>query len=242
MAQRMFNLSKWSHLKEGWTLYYENPKPRLVVLEVNCPAETCFWVLQDPRDVENSRERVEDRIAGRTPSPGADAAAVDEDNPPSDDGRAVTFLGRCIGRDRLEFHVDGAFSLMSTGSSASVYTADSQDVTTRIVAPVIFTKIANRRARNPHLEMIEYQAKLNLERRMQQLEVEVERRLTDRVNKYADSTALKRVADKFVAREPEPESEGAPEAPAGDSGADEAKGGGGKKAREKRATAALGDD
>ena len=89
------------------------------------------------------------------------------------------------GRDSVEFTVGGDFTLFASGGDALVYTIDGQEVHNVDIAPVIFTRIASRKVRNPNLEMMEYQMKLNLQRRMEQLELEAAARLKDTVNRYA---------------------------------------------------------
>lgn len=152
MNQRVFNLSKWSLLEEGAMLEYKNPRRRTVIVDVNCPAECAFYVMQSKRDVEDNPEKVKDRRFGRRTL--AEGAA---DPNPSE----MTFLGLAKGRDRFEFAVDGAFALTVEGSSAYVYTADSQDIATRIVDPVIFTRLANRKVKNPDLQRIENAMRIN---------------------------------------------------------------------------------
>lgn len=181
MNQRLHNLNKWVFLPEGQSLEFRNGRQRTVILEVNTPEDVWFYVLQDDDDVDGNPERLRDEEAGR-PIPRRHDVSVSSAD---DDGRAVTFLARVRGRDRLEFAVDGAFGLLAEGGGAYIYTIDSQDVSTKIVAPVIFTRIADRKQRNPHLEMMEYQMKLNIQRRLAAMEAESERRLKALEERYA---------------------------------------------------------
>lgn len=177
MNQRVFNLAKWRFMRDGSAMTFSNTKRRTVILDVNAPDEVRFYVVQDPEAVRNNPERLSDQEAGRESS-GDDA----------DDKQDLTFVGLVKGRDRLEFAVDGAFDLVVEGGGAYVYSADGQDIATRIVAPLIFTRIANRRARNPHLELIQYQMRLNMERMQDQLAEELERRekaFAERLETYA---------------------------------------------------------
>lgn len=187
MAQRLFSLSKWTLLEEGKAIHYINPRGRPVAIEVNSPDEVAFYVIQNLEDVAENPALLADKAAGRV--------AADEDRlgvlrsslfenaevPTSakDDGKAVTFLALVKGRDRLEFSVDGAFDLMVEGGNANVYTVDSADVATRIVAPIIFTRVANRRVRNPELEWMMYQQRRNQEDMLAAMSAEMERRLSD---------------------------------------------------------------
>lgn len=187
MNQRVHNLAKWTWVPEGQTLYFNNPKRRTVRLDVNCPGDVCFYVLQSAEDIAENPEREVDEAAGRKPFREGNFALP---NPERD--REVTFLALVRGRDLLEFAVDGAFGLTPEGGGASIYTADSQDIATYVTAPVILTKIANRRQRNPHLEMIEYQMRLNQQRFLAQLEAESARRI-EAVEKRLESYAGQRV-------------------------------------------------
>lgn len=179
MNQRVHNLSKWRFVPEGQLVRYGLDKARTVVLEVNCPSEVAFYVIQDRSAVLNDPERLSDEAAGRL--------RPDTVGPqPDGDNRLISFVGLCKGRDRLEFAVDGAFDLVVEGGPAYVFSADGLDIATEITAPVIFTRIANRRQRNPHLEMMEYQMRLNQERMIAELEAEQARRL-DALEKRLES-------------------------------------------------------
>lgn len=185
MNQRVHNLSKWRFLKEGDSLHFPKNKPRIVILEVNCPGEVCFYVDQDAEAIRRNERRLEDEAAGREVLP----------------IEPLSFLGVAKGRERFEFAVDGPFSLLVEGGSAYIYTADGQDVATRVVAPVIYTRIANRRQRNPHLELIEYQMKLNTERMVRQLEAESARRieaLEHKLERYLPNRDQKATPDDFA--------------------------------------------
>lgn len=147
MSQRIHNLSKWVRLGEGKGLSFAKAKRRTVVLDVNCPSQVAFYVLHD--GVVEGME----------------------------DGEGPLFLGVAEGRDTFEFGVDGGFTLLAEGGEAYVYTADGQQIETRIVSPVVFTRIANRRQRNPQLELMQYRMRLNQDARMKALEAEAERRV-----------------------------------------------------------------
>lgn len=219
MNQRVHNLTKWRFLPEGRSLHYAGDKPRTVIIDVNCPGEVCFYVRQDRDAVLNDEEIVRDEAAGRARP---DNVGLD----PSDD--ELVFIGLVKGRDRLEFAVSGAFDLLVEGGSAYVYSAEGQDIATRVVAPVIFTRIANRRQRNPHLEMMEYQMRLNVQRMRAELEEETERRvgaLERKVESYAPERDI-RAPPERVGRPPgwdagaerEPEDATAPNSDVADEG------------------------
>lgn len=258
MPQRIFNLSKWKLLPEGQGLFFDNQKVRNVAVDVNCPHEVAFYVLEQLADREYDPERLDDLEAGRDVGPiVVDAAPLTRrqgDSPsgkkaaaeaPVSDGRAVTFLGLAKGRDRFEFGVSGAFELVVVGGPAYVYTVDSADLATRVVAPVIFTRIANRRQRNPQLEMMEYQMRLNQNRMYAELEQESARRM-QAMEKRLESYATERHQGTPLApaRAVEPAQGGGgtpPDAPAGKDGADESESGAGKPAAKGGKAPAVAD-
>ena len=84
------------------------------------------------------------------------------------DGGEVFFLALVEGRDTLEFSSSGAFQLTVEGSDCMIYTADGDDISMQAVDDVSFTKIVERRRRNPELEAIAATMSRNLERRMEQ--------------------------------------------------------------------------
>lgn len=186
MRSRLHNLSKWQYLPEGDALHYANDRRRTVILEVNSPGEVCYYVLQPSDQVSENPEWKDDEAAGRARADRRTRPVVDADG--ESPGGVLQFVGVCKGRGTIEFAVDGAFDLVAEGGGAYVYSNDGLQVETRVIAPVIFTRIANRRQRNPHLEMIEFQMRLNQERFLQELEAEQSRRLEAlerRVERYA---------------------------------------------------------
>lgn len=187
MSQRMFSLSKWTLLEEGMAIHYLNPRGRPVAVEVNSPSEVAFYVIQSRDDIEENPAFIADKAAGRLRADedrlGTVRAALgtipDKAKISGDAGRAVTFLALVKGRDRLEFSVDGEFDLMVEGGSCNIYTVDSADVATRIIDPVIFTRVANRRVRNPELEWMMFQQRRNQEALMASMTRETERRFAE---------------------------------------------------------------
>lgn len=167
--------------------------------------------------------------------------SVDDDDKPV---MREQFLARIEGFDRLEFTVPGDFKLYVEGSDIMYNCVDGDLVYNVVVAPVIFTRIANRKARNPNLEMMEYNMRLNLERRMKTLEEEALQRLHEKVNRYAPQRNI-RTPPGRVGGEPSVEGEtgegGEPSGKAaGEAAADGGKGGKSKAA--KQAAAATADD
>ncbi|WCK74270.1 hypothetical protein G6L96_025725 (plasmid) [Agrobacterium tumefaciens] len=92
------------------------------------------------------------------------------------------------GVDTVEFSVAGTFRVYAEeGSGAVLYqSADLEPTYAEVVDPVIFTKIANRRHRNPELEEMMFRMNQNLERRLQQqageLQAAFERRVREEEN------------------------------------------------------------
>lgn len=76
------------------------------------------------------------------------------------------FLALVEGRDSIEFYVNGAFSIASSGSDCYIYTVDGQGVTFEKLDAASFAVVRERRARNPELEYIARRMQENLERRL----------------------------------------------------------------------------
>lgn len=227
MAQRLHNLSKWERLESA--LVFENPEPRIVKIDVNCPVETEFWVERTSETVLSDIERQIDVEANRDVKPAL----------------TRTFLGLAKGRDQFEFYVEGAFTLKAT-EDCWYFTIDSVRIATEIIAPVIFTRVANRRQRNPHLEMMEFQMNRNLNRRLEAMQSETDRRiaaLAEGVERHAPQRDIKAPAS-LVGREEQRPEQGEPEpAPLdADGGQDEGKGGAGVKTAPKPGKTAAADN
>lgn len=239
MAQRLFNLAKWTLMRHGQSIYFDNAKPREVKIDVNCPEERAFYVAQDLADMEANPEKVEDHRAGREVEIMGDPKSADA--PVAGKGRAVTFLGLARGRDRFEFTVDGAFELMAVGGECYVFSADSQRIEARNETPEIFTRLANRRQRNPHMEMMQFQVRRNMERFALQVQTEADRRM------QALERKLESYAPQRDIRAPAALIGGAPEPVDGDAGTSHGEGGadaskepvGGGKAKAGKAAAAA---
>ena len=101
-------------------------------------------------------------------SPGETFLYIHQDNDDASDDVDTSFLARVCGRDTLEFHVSGKFSLSSEGPPCNIYTVDGDNIAFENLTPTIFTKIAERRARNPELEYIAAKMQANMERRLEQ--------------------------------------------------------------------------
>lgn len=83
----------------------------------------------------------------------------------SEDGEAL-FLALVRGRDTLDFITDGKFSLSCLGDECWVYTVDGENIAYEDPSSISFTKIVERRARNPELMEIEARLMQNITRRL----------------------------------------------------------------------------
>lgn len=121
----------------------------------------------------------------------------------------LQFLARVEGRDTIEFGTDGAFDLTTEDDEVAVYTADGDDISMRVIAPVIFTKIANRRPRNPELEAIAARMAENMERRLAHTAAEFERKLAEG-RSVGTPVAPAPAVPEPAASEPESDGDGKP--------------------------------
>ena len=82
------------------------------------------------------------------------------------------------GLETVEFNVSGAFKVYAEKGSGIVHyqSADLEPTFAEIADPKIFTRIAQRRHRNPELEEIMYRMQANTERRIAQQAEEIEAR------------------------------------------------------------------
>lgn len=111
------------------------------------------------------------------------------------DGEAF-FLARVEGRDVLDFHCDGPFALTVEGGEVNLYSIDGDDPSQIIEDPVIFTKIMERRRRNPELEQMMHKMQRNLERKLEAQADEVRRLLSYRAQAEEAQPAPKPVPAK----------------------------------------------
>ena len=80
----------------------------------------------------------------------------------------VTFLAAVSGRDVIEFASHGGdFAIQCEGNDVWLYTIDGEDVSFSNPGAVVFTKIVERRARNPELELMQHMMNRNLELRLE---------------------------------------------------------------------------
>lgn len=97
-----------------------------------------------------------------------------------EDGREPVFLARVIGRDVIEFSADGSFDITVDGGECFFYTVEGDDWSVEPVDDRTFTRIVERRSRNPELEHMMYMQQINMERRLEAQAAELERRFSAR--------------------------------------------------------------
>lgn len=98
----------------------------------------------------------------------------------------MTFLARVEGRDVIEFTTYGEFSIsVDDDKLVSIYTIDGEDLSFRIPDAVKLTKLAERRARNPEIEMMQYQMNRNIQERLNAVRDEMERTFNQRLQAIA---------------------------------------------------------
>lgn len=78
------------------------------------------------------------------------------------------FLALVKGRDTIEFVSSGKFSLSVAENACSVYTVDGSNIAHTVEAPQSFTRVVERRRRNPELEIIAAQMAANMNRILEQ--------------------------------------------------------------------------
>lgn len=108
------------------------------------------------------------------------------------------FLALVKGRERVEFGVERAFKIIADGGPVWLYTFDGQETGFVVESPYIFTRIADRKQRNPHQELVEYQMRENIRRMGEQLARESERRLAEVEAKLRKAYAPKRDQRAFA--------------------------------------------
>lgn len=107
---------------------------------------------------------------------------IEDDNGP----RFLAVAGP--GLETIEFSHDGRFGIFAEAASGPVQyqTSEVEPTHAEVVDPAIFTRIANRRHRNPELEEIMYRMQMNMERRFAQqadeFEAALERRRKEEEN------------------------------------------------------------
>lgn len=90
-------------------------------------------------------------------------------------------LGTVVGHDVIEFWHVGEAKVGARGEGGTLdawfHSADGQKTHAELPGAVTFTEPHTRRARNPELERMQYLAEINMNRRLQRMQAEFERRL-----------------------------------------------------------------
>lgn len=76
------------------------------------------------------------------------------------------FLARVEGLDEIQFNLEGDYELVAVGGEVWLDTLDGSSAHVEPVETASFTRIVERRARNPELEIMERRMAENMERRM----------------------------------------------------------------------------
>lgn len=120
------------------------------------------------------------------------------------------FLALVKGRDTIEFVSSGKFSLSVAENACSVYTVDGSNISHTVEAPVSFTRIVERRRRNPELEIIAAQMAANMNRIIEQQanEREAEYARRERAREQRDAARKSEAASVESGSKKEPEQAG----------------------------------
>lgn len=98
------------------------------------------------------------------------------------DGKDEPFyIGTFHGYDVVQFNVRGPCSIQATGAGVKVFTPEFQSHVIEIPDAVSFTRMVERRVRNPELERIELKMRQNMEHRLRQVEKDVTLRVSQRM-------------------------------------------------------------
>jgi len=99
------------------------------------------------------------------------------------------------GFETIEFSHFGKFAVFSEDDSGPIQyqTSETEPTHVEVVDAAIFTKIANRRHRNPEMEEMMYRMQLNMERRLAQQAGEIEAALERRRREEENGRAVEKV-------------------------------------------------
>lgn len=107
-------------------------------------------------------------------------------------GRETHFIGGFEGYDVVQFEVPGVFTITAKGGQCKIWTPELESAgAIEIPEAVSFTKIMTRRTRNPELEAMMHKVQQNMERRIEQVERDVNLRVQNerRIQEQADNRA-----------------------------------------------------
>lgn len=79
------------------------------------------------------------------------------------EGGEIDFLAKVDGFEEINFTVDGELCITADHEDVKMYCGEFETTSMRIPDAVAFVKIANRKQRNPELELMQYQMKANME-------------------------------------------------------------------------------
>lgn len=97
------------------------------------------------------------------------------------------YIGTFRGFDVVKFNAFGPVHLQADGPGVRVYTTEFQSDIIEIPDAVSFTRVMERKVRNPELEKIERTMRINMERRLQQVERDVTLRVSQEMReRYAE--------------------------------------------------------
>lgn len=96
----------------------------------------------------------------------------------NDDGETI-FLAAPDRRDVVEFAAGGNVRLTTDDDDVFIYTSEREPTFTIIEDAVVFTKIAERSARNPDLEHMMYLQQINMDRRFAQMANDMQQRVNE---------------------------------------------------------------
>ncbi len=127
-------------------------------------------MFDDPATENERRIRLHFNLAAATPF------YIEDANGP----RFLTVVP--AGLETVEFGAVGSFAIFPQEGAREVQyqTAEDEPTYATVVDPVIFTKIANRRHRNPEMEEVMFRMQQNMERRLAQQADEIEQALERR--------------------------------------------------------------
>lgn len=133
--------------------------------------------------------------------------------------RTHRFLAAPVGREVVEFTAEGDVEIVTGSDDVQVYTAEFEPTFVVVEDPEIFTQIAQRAARNPELEHMMWLQQQNVERRMAQLQRDMEARYE------RDRQAERARSENPLSKRPKPDGDGS--SPVKGDGANEPASGGG---------------
>jgi len=122
------------------------------------------------------------------------------------------FLATVIGNDRVEFVAAGNVCVTTPDTDVYVYTSELEEVHMHFEGAEIYTRIAERIARNPELEYVLERQALNFERRFQQMATDIE-------NQYAAREA--EILDRYSSPSSDAKSQSEPDNDGGEPNGDD---------------------